>query len=567
MLLAVIYLGAMSFTESHFMADTGGYVVSVLAYNGEIECLAENPTVRDYRSQNAFWDFGHLFWRPLGLVLYKIFAPATRFLVGPDEKLNVLVAFILLNVIAGLLTWICMFSLIDRLTGRAWVAMLATTALIFSHGFLNFSKTGASYITGLAFLTLGLYLLLRNRGSLGHRTAILAGAAFAAAVTMWFLYVLVVPAAIIAPLILFGLSKDRNRLILLTAGSFLLTTAVSYSAVMTVAGIRNIEDMRAWVKASSHGVTTGGATRMVFGLPRSFVNMGDDGIVFKRFLLRDSFNPVFVSDLIRLTLWKLVIFYLALLSIVLLLYISAKRVLILLMLFAIPVGIFATVFDGGAVERYLPFYPLLFLSLGSALAIGRVPHLLKAVVLLFFGIASVTDVAAVAKPVPHRQQEQAASRLELLLRYLQPNSWIITTHLQDELVGFQANYPFHSLNRNTKYHIYPLVVPNSAQSLQWRQLFASRTLKTWSEGGDVWASMRLFSSRPRAEWSWAEGDDPAVSWKDLKTFCDQLQIGVNVGGADGFVPVLKTAQNERLLRCVSGEIPGSRSCDEIMDTR
>ena len=75
LLVAALYVAANVFTNAHFMADSGGYVVSILAYAGVDEYVVENPTAADFRSENSFWDLGHLLWRPLGLVLFKLFHP------------------------------------------------------------------------------------------------------------------------------------------------------------------------------------------------------------------------------------------------------------------------------------------------------------------------------------------------------------------------------------------------------------------------------------------------------------------------------------------------------------
>ena len=48
--------------------------------------------------------------------------------------------------------------------------------------------------------------------------------------------------------------------------------------------------------------------------PRSFLSMGKDGILFKRFLLKDPYNPVSLGDLIRLSLGKVALFYVVLLA-------------------------------------------------------------------------------------------------------------------------------------------------------------------------------------------------------------------------------------------------------------
>jgi hypothetical protein len=45
-----------------------------------------------------------------------------------------------------------------------------------------------------------------------------------------------------------------------------------------------------------------------------------------------------------------------------------------------------------------------------------------------------------------------------------------------------------------------------------------------------------------------ESDDPRVSWTDIYTFFSQLQMGQSVGGEDGFMLLLPSPQNEKILR-------------------
>src|SRR5262249_50797939 len=155
--VAIIYIFATWFTNAHFMADTGGYIVSILAYDGVSEYVAENPVVGDFHSENPFWDFGHLLWRPLGLVLYKTLGPLSKFLVGSDPGINVVFLLMALNFVAGLVCVLLLHSLVMRITGNLLAANLAAIAFIFSHGFLNFAQTGSAYITGLALLLSGIY--------------------------------------------------------------------------------------------------------------------------------------------------------------------------------------------------------------------------------------------------------------------------------------------------------------------------------------------------------------------------------------------------------------------------
>src|SRR6185437_16690778 len=193
LLVAALYVAANVFTNAHFMADSGGYVVSILAYAGVEEYVVENPMSADFRSENSFWDFGHLLWRPLGLLLFKIFRPLSSLVIGPDPASNVMFLLMAVNFIAGLVSTGLLYLLIESLTNRRWLAVFVAVCFIFTNGLLNFTQTGSSYIAALAFLITGLYLLLKDKGNLSTRNAIAGGLACAAAVIMWFPFVLVVP--------------------------------------------------------------------------------------------------------------------------------------------------------------------------------------------------------------------------------------------------------------------------------------------------------------------------------------------------------------------------------------
>jgi len=551
LLVVLFYIGAVAFTNAHFMADTGGYVVSILAYAGVGEYVAENPVVGDFRSENAFWEFGHLFWRPLGLLLFMVFSPVSSLAVCSEPSYNVLFLLMSMNFVAGLLSTLLLYALINRLTDQRWLAVLVAVCFVFSHAFMNFSQTGSSYIAGLAFLMTAFYLLLKDKGKLSRLTAIFAGLACAGALTLWVPYAAVIPGTIAAPLVLFELNRREKKSVIYAAIAFLLASAIAYFIVMAAVGVHSPSDLRDWISASSHGVRTSGLARMLFGLPRSFIHMGNDGVLFKRFLLNDPFNPVTATDLVRLSLWKFALFYLALGSLLSGLFISsARRVLLLLLLIAGPLIFFAISFDGGAVERYLPIYPIIFLLLTWGLGDARVRRVFKVVPVLFFGFAMLINSSVMARIVLDKQNETTAARVQAVVPQLKPNSWLVTTHLQDDLVQFQASFPFEPVNRHNVYQVYPLIVLNSDQVYIWREAFALKMLEAWAKGGDAWLSTRLFSAKPEAFWNWAEGDDLRVPWSDIHKFFAQFETGTHAGGADGFVLLEKSKANQRLLNAI-----------------
>ena len=551
LLVIALYLFALAFTNAHYMADSGGYLVSILAYAGVEEYVVENPVVGDYRSENSFWDFGHLLWRPFGLLLFKVFAPVSSHAVGPGLGYNLRILLMSVNYLAGLLSALLLYALIDRLTARRWLAVLVAGFFIFSHGFLNFAQGASSYVAGLVFVIAALYLLLKDKDGPSPRAAIGAGLACTAAVTLWALYILVVPGIILAPLVLFGPGRSVKASILRASASFVIASTIAFLVVMAAAGVSRPSEVLEFIAASSHGIHTSGLARMVFGFPRSFIHMGNDGILFKRFLLNDPFNPVSAIDLLRLSLWKLALFYLAFGATVIgLLFSRSRRMLAWLSVAALPMLLFAIKFDGGAIERYIPIYPTIFIALAWLLSDRKAPRLLKILPVLFFGFATLVNASVMARVVLDRQKQTTEARISALIPQLKPNSWVVTSHLQDDLVNFQISFPFAPVNRHNSYHVYPLLVLNSHQAGRWREEFAQAMLQAWDRGGDAWISARMWHPKPEAAWNWVEGDDPRVRWEHLYTFFSQFERGTVAGGADGFVRLENSEKNRQLLNTI-----------------
>jgi hypothetical protein len=277
--------------------------------------------------------------------------------------------------------------------------------------------------------------------------------------------------------------------------------------------------------------------------------MGNDGLLFKRYLLSDPFNPVSLRQLIGLSLWKVAFFYLFALTVVISLFDSrqSRRVLGLLVVNSVPVIGFAIFFAGSDIERYLALYPLMFLSISISLSTERALPIRKAAVLAFIAVMIVTNSTAMAKSKLDRKQEASAARIRDLVPRLDGRTMVFVANWQDELINFRRAYPFHPINRGGHFHLDALVTPGTSENLHWREDFAWRTLSTWSGGGAVWISRRVLSVRPRAEWNWCEGDDRRVSWRDFKSLFSQLEIAESIGGEDGFMRLSRSSRNEQFL--------------------
>ena len=69
-------------------------------------------------------------------------------------------------------------------------------------------------------------------------------------------------------------------------------TILVYVPIAALGGVRSVDGFRAWMVESQHGIRgIGGLPRMVVGFGRSLVNMDRLGLVTKRYLIHDPYNP------------------------------------------------------------------------------------------------------------------------------------------------------------------------------------------------------------------------------------------------------------------------------------
>jgi hypothetical protein len=526
-------------TRAHFMSDTVDYADDIV--------------------QGKLWEFGHLFLRPLGFVLFRLLAPISRSIVGPDSRTGVVFTLITLNWAAGLLSVLMLYGLASRLTGKRWVASITVAAFIISHGFLNYAHAGCAYVLSLSLILVGLYALANQAGdeAVSWQRAVGAGLALAAAVCLWFPYILAVPGALLLPLILFKRTSARVRLVIVSSVAFALIAGAAYAIGAAALGIHSVAAFKAWAVGASDGRTQSKiASTVIFGLSRSFINMGADGVVFKRFLLHDALNPVSLVDIVRLSLWKVTLFYLFLISIVVNLLRSGagRRMIGFLGITAVPVIGFAALWDAGSIERYLPLFPPIFVALAYSLYSDRSSRLLNAVALSFFAAAAVSNLSVMALPVQAEREQATVSRIGEMLPLLKPHSQVVTLNDQDEVRIFSRTFPFNPINSQGSLSTFQVIRPATAQALEWRELFASRAVSVLNLDGDVWVSTRMFSPRPKPEWSWAEGDDRRVSWNDIYAFFSRLETEGPIGGEDGFARLSPSAKNTELLGSLAAQV-------------
>src|SRR5579883_2742600 len=181
----------------------------------------------------------------------------------------------------------------------------------------------------------------------------------------------------------------------------------------------------------------------------------------------------------------------------------------------------------------------------------------RGIVLAFFGCMLVTNVAALARFRSDSVLDSGRNRLQALQPVLSTKDCILVLSLQDETIEFVYAHPYSQLSRD-RYLLTPAVPWGTIHVRQWREQLAGHIQNVWKHDGRIWISRRLFAPRPNPAWNWVEGDDPRVSWAEVRTFFCSLDLGTSVGGADGFSELARTPKNEAMMAELTGPITSAR---------
>jgi hypothetical protein len=534
----LLYLLVTWVTHAHLTGDGPDYAREVRQ-----RIIATNDGWR-------FWDAGHLIWRPLAFSVLHVAGAlgASSSAVSLSDVGNLL---IVLSWIGGAACVVLLPLWLKRVGVAPLGAFWATVALMTANAFLGYFVGGTPYMPGLACLLAGLYLMAKEPPTTA--VSVGAGLALGFAVLLWLPYILALPAALCAPSLLHGPTRERVRASLLAIAACAVVGLGAYGAVVAHLGITNVAGFAAWFADASHGIThVKGLTKAVFGFSRSFINMGLDGAVFKRFLLHDPYNPVSLIELFRTSLIKFGFFYLVLAALAVGVWKSRRGIFpwLFCATTAIPVLAFAVAWQGGDTERYLPLYPVFLLALGLSLGtltgIGRAVRLLAQA---FVVVLVLVNIPALSKHEFTRVEDTMISRVDVFNPSLLPaTSLVVTPSSVDGLAAYLNSGATRKGATPLKIPLMGLVTTGVEDATKWRERFSQRALESWDSGGRVWVSRRALSPRPARDWGWVEGDDPRFKWADFARFFTQLDQGVSLGGTEGYVEILHSEHNRGFLR-------------------
>ena len=298
---------------------------------------------------------------------------------------------------------------------------------------------------------------------------------------------------------------------------------------------------------------------MVVGFGRSLVNMDRLGLVAKRYLIHDPYNPTTSLRGARRTV-RLAALYavLGVMAIALAVRPAGRRTLAFLVVTAIPVGGLRSSAGRGsrAISRDVPRAVPGDRNDGRAARAARAPLIAAAAVAALF---VALNVPAISRARRDAQCAALTARLQSVPRQVGRPTVLFTPHELDEISTFRNRCPDAALLREvTPPRAFGLAMANNENAERWRAELARRADSAWAQGGRVWISRRAFVTSPLPSWKWAEGDDPRLHWKDFQEYFAQVDVGPPVGGEDGFVEVLPTPRTREAvarLRTVVSSAP------------
>jgi hypothetical protein len=525
---AVAYAISTWLTDPVFVADTADMALSAVARVLGANCL--------------FFEPGHLLWRPVGYVALEALGTASpgasidQVIRASQVQLGWLAWF------AGLITIVCGAVWVQRRVGHLAATACGVGVILVSKAFLNYSQVGASYVPALACLMAAL-VLLSSKDAPAY-ASFAAGALLGASVLFWGTFALALPAALASPLLFTADTRRAVRPAMLAIAGGAVSAILAAVWVYSSMGFTSVGDLRMWAATADHGITVGGIPRAVLGFARSYLETGDYGELVKRFLLGNPADPVSVRELIGFPLFGILGFYLGLLLVLIIAWRRAsRRIVVFFLLNAFPVAVFAIVWQGGDLERYLPLVPGMALLVAAAFAAAPVPQ--RALVLAWVVMIIVPNALTLGRPAVAADRE----RLRAFVRELETperNRLLVFSHWQDERVQFNRNFPPGEAPLGVRF--YDLLTVGTSSVRDWKRRAAARILGAWDTGLEVLVSERLVSDAPRREWDWVDGDDARVSWSDFHAYFTRLTYGAPVGvDGDGFLPLPPTVANRAVL--------------------
>ena len=503
-------------------------------------------------SFQKLWEFGHLLWRPLAALLTPIVLSIVPDSIAWTPLLKVAWGLTALNLLSGMLICSLLYALTLKFTHSWKASAFILLLVVWSNAFLLYSQSGSSYVFALLFevIALHLQLIADDTPSLGND--VLTGLSMGTAVLFWFPFILMFPAIATARWLIKGQSsKDGIRHFFLIG----LTGFVFVAAGLAIGSLSsNAPSIAEWVSNSQHGLKQDRRLiRAVNGIPRLLVDMSNSGILLKRYVFHDPYNPVSKWDIVSLCFSKLFLFYsiIAVVAIQAWFWRPARKFLLLCMVAALPLLFFAVfLFEPSAPERFLPLLPFLTLLWSGVWPSDSRWAKPMRVAFVALSVLVIVNNAGRFWRGDSREERSIIQRLTALDAVASPGDYLFTVTFSEPQVTLMEQRPFHPYNRNRKVATYQLVELANKNAAKWRSTFAELVLPNW-QTHRIWLSKSVRDKTPRSQINWVEGDNPLVPWAAFPEVFSDLEYDSETADVDGYIRLSLSQSNrekvERLL--------------------
>jgi len=540
---AVLALAAMLFavlwgTRSTFLADTRFYARDV-------------ASVLQGREPTTFLlDFVHLIWSPIGAFLTSGSPRIPLEVVERNAAINLIRFNLVVSAICTAALWL-LLRLVKGITIGA--ALLACVAFVCTNGFILGSRAGTAYLPALTSLLVACCFGLRASQRNSWKFAI--GAAFFLCLSVLFWAPFALSSITVACVSLLDWEQEnRGKRLLVSALRILpaagLLTILAFGAAAYARQISNTQQFSSWVNSSVTLERSHEWLRMIFGLPRSFLAMGDEGTRWKQFLFHDPYARLKWWSLLG-SVWKIVLFYVTM-GVTLLQLRRWPWLLLWTIAVVVPTLALAVAFEASSVERYLALYPAVFLGFAWILS-QRDALLVRILVVIFCSVLIVTNLWANSRVRVGQQRARSMARFGSIVTLPESemrDPTVYVLNMSDDLMILYDPMD-RSLDRVPQLQAM-LPAWGGRGITNWRDIVADKMLTTWRRGGQVWITKRAWADRPQPDWNWVEGDDRRVHWDVIGTFLWRFQIDGEVGGSDGFNRIADSGAN-RALAAAEGQ--------------
>ena len=241
----------------------------------------------------------------------------------------------------------------------------------------------------------------------------------------------------------------------------MVALVAAYLSALLIHGFTTTAEVLTWVRGSSHGIQPGGLIKFIFALPRAFINMGQDNILFKRYWLHDPYAQVSLLELIGTSLVRIALFYAFLGYVLLRIAMDQRyrRLIYILAAAAAPLLVFALfIFDSTPTERYLPLFP--FLIVLVALVLSRLtsgPIRIALISLLM--IAAAANLWRISWFANHAEDDRIVAIARSAARGISRAASVVwVPAIVDSRMAFSVSRPFHPLNQPHRFpvrHVMP----------------------------------------------------------------------------------------------------------------